>query len=247
MYGRTFDARQTLLRVSFYTKSWQTKDCSTTYTTVDKYWANVVVTCTTSTNKVSYLTGVVSGTTISINYGQTYTSAPITAEGVTLNMNGSGSITQTAAAYFYIKNTTASSQTVSYTSITGYDSSIVCPANSVTEVTYGANNTSVWIGAVRYDGVQLGDKIVISPLDAVETVQTNKLNPLTVYPNPSNGVLNVMLNSKSDIRIFTLDGKLVHTYNNVSSIKADALKNGVYVVSAKQGSVEQRRMISVVR
>ena len=249
MYGHAFDARQTLYRVSFYVKWWQTRNYSITYTTVNQYGANVAITCTTSTNKLFNLTGIVSGTTISATLGtDTYISTPITSEGVTLWFTSTlGPVNQTPAAYFYIKNSLSSSQTVSYTAITGRDTTIVCPANTVTEVTYGANNTSVWIGTVRYDGVQLGDKIVISPLDAVETVQANKLNPLTVYPNPSSGTLNISLSNKSDIKVYTLDGKLILSYRNVNTVKTDALLNGVYIISAKQGGVEMKRMVNVIR
>lgn len=181
--------------------------------------------------------------------------------GQTVDYNGdaiviqrSGRVDKILTKYVYIKNNSGSVQTVSYTGISTKGGSslapishtIVCPKDSVTEIIGMDTGSTVTLGTSVVK-CELGDRLVISNDNAVEMVQPNKTNPLTVYPNPSNGTLNVKLNSKSDIRIFTLDGKLIQSYKNVSSIKADALQNGVYMVSAKQGGVEMKKMITVAR
>lgn len=177
-------------------------------------------------------------------------------DGDCLIYNSRGFFNKVSTKYVYVKNTTSTDQTITYSEAykgeliedpTFRTRTKVIPKDSIVEVIGLIPTSTISIGSVSVSCV-LGDRIVISDNIAVEKMSISKTsNPLTVYPNPCNGTLNVKLNSKSDIRIFTLDGKLVQSYKNVSSIKADALLNGVYVVSAKQGEVEQRRTISVVR
>ena len=183
-----------------------------------------------------------------------------TNDGDCMLWNKRGKYMKVSSKYVHIKNSTSAAQTVTYTEVFLDSISLspvlaprsktrIIPKDSTIELIGLTATSTVSIGSVSTT-CSLGDRIVISDDIAVEKMSTSKMtNALTVYPNPSNGTLNVRLNSKSDIRIFTLDGKLIQSYKNVNSIKADALLNGVYVVSvsAKQGGVELKKMITVAR
>lgn len=216
------------------------------------------------TKTVSYVTG--SWTTLNDVCNNTLIQGPnvlsdsirATNDGDCMLWNKRGKYMKVSTKYVYIKNSTSTAQTVTYTEVFLDSISLspvlaprsktrTIPKDSTIELIGLTPTSTVSIGSASVS-CSLGDRIVISDDIAVEKMSINKVtNPLTVYPNPCNGTLNVKLNSKSDIRIFTLDGKLIQSYKNTSSIKADALLNGVYLVSAKQGGVEMKKMITVAR
>jgi hypothetical protein len=71
-----------------------------------------------------------------------------------------------------------------------------------------------------------------------------KNNGLIIYPNPSNGFLRLSreVESKSDIKVFSLDGKIVYQkglFPNESEINLEHLPNGVYFLELKSGNVNQ--------
>jgi hypothetical protein len=59
---------------------------------------------------------------------------------------------------------------------------------------------------------------------------------LFVYPNPVKSVLNVKNAKNADITIMNLDGRVVKTAKNVSSVNVSDLANGIYSVTIKEGN-----------
>lgn len=69
-------------------------------------------------------------------------------------------------------------------------------------------------------------------------------NDLLIYPNPSNGFLYLSreIESKSGIKVYSLDGKIVYQkvlFPNESSINLKHLPNGVYFLELKSDNVNQ--------
>ena len=67
---------------------------------------------------------------------------------------------------------------------------------------------------------------------------------LFVYPNPVKSVLNVKNAKNADITIMNLDGRVVKSVKNVSSVNVSDLADGMYTVTIKDGnSVSQQKVL----
>ncbi len=67
---------------------------------------------------------------------------------------------------------------------------------------------------------------------------------LFVYPNPVRSVLNVNNAKNADITITNLDGRIVKSVKNVSSVNVSDLADGMYTVTIKDGnSVSQQKVL----
>jgi len=65
-----------------------------------------------------------------------------------------------------------------------------------------------------------------------------------VYPNPVKDILNVKGSKKVDITIMNIDGRIVRSAKNVSSVSVSDLANGLYSVTIKEGSnVSQQKVL----
>ncbi len=70
------------------------------------------------------------------------------------------------------------------------------------------------------------------------------LNSLFVYPNPVKSVLNVKNAKNADITIINLDGRVVKSVKNVSSVNVSDLADGMYTVTIRDGkSVSQQKVL----
>jgi hypothetical protein len=76
------------------------------------------------------------------------------------------------------------------------------------------------------------DQIDIGIPTAVKTV---KGESLVAYPNPVKDVLNVKGSTNADITIRTIEGRVVKSVTNASSIGVSDLANGIYSVTIKSG------------
>ncbi len=71
-----------------------------------------------------------------------------------------------------------------------------------------------------------------------------KSEGLFVYPNPANDILNVKGAKNADITIMNIDGRIVRSAKNVSSVNISDLSNGLYSVTMKEGNnVSQQKVI----
>lgn len=76
-------------------------------------------------------------------------------------------------------------------------------------------------------------------LDTESTASTNDLifNNVTIFPNPTNGILNIQSDKILDVQISNLLGKVVYSNKNLSNgqINLSNLDNGVYFVHLDNG------------
>ena len=87
-------------------------------------------------------------------------------------------------------------------------------------------------GSLFYDGEVEDYCIKINEMPSSNTAIT-KTDEISIYPNPTNGQLNIGIENEEtlDISIYDLDGKIIREgLDNHSSIDVSELANGVYVV-----------------
>lgn len=96
---------------------------------------------------------------------------------------------------------------------------------------YGSNNYS---NSVRTVKNYLNERVAwlnqqwYSPYSHADTI---KQEIITVYPNPTNGVLYVeSVNNVQEIRLLTLTGSLISTYSNVKNGIQLEVENGTYIL-----------------
>jgi len=63
-----------------------------------------------------------------------------------------------------------------------------------------------------------------------------KSESMFVYPNPVHDILNVNGSKNADITITNIDGRVVRSAKNVSSVNVSDLSNGMYIVTLKEGN-----------
>ncbi len=81
-------------------------------------------------------------------------------------------------------------------------------------------------------------------LGAATGIKDVKSDGLFVYPNPVKDILNVKGSKKVDITIMNIDGRIVRSAKNVSSVNVSDLANGLYSVTIKEGSnVSQQKVL----
>ncbi len=68
---------------------------------------------------------------------------------------------------------------------------------------------------------------------------------LFVYPNPVRNVLNVKNGKNADITIMNLDGRVVKSVKNVSSVNVSDLADGMYTITIKEGNTVSKQKILI--
>ena len=91
------------------------------------------------------------------------------------------------------------------------------------------NKADVWahIKAGNTEQIDIGIPTAIKPAAKAET--------LVAYPNPVKDVLNVKGSTNADITIRTIEGRVVKSVKNASSVSVSDLANGIYSVTIKSG------------
>jgi hypothetical protein len=78
-------------------------------------------------------------------------------------------------------------------------------------------------------------------------VKPVEANSLFVYPNPVKSVLHVKNDKNADITIINLDGRVVKSVKNVSSVNVSDLADGMYTVTIKDGNSISRQKVLVAK
>jgi len=107
----------------------------------------------------------------------------------------------------------------------------------------GESNVKFAFHYLGNDGAQV--MIDNVELDYATSVNDNVTNLVSVYPNPSNGIVNVQVSETSVITIVDLAGRVVATYNaNANETLSFTQATGVYVVKVESnGQVSNHKLI----
>ena len=99
--------------------------------------------------------------------------------------------------------------------------------------TWGMNTPS-YFAMDNFDGTVAG-------------VETNNKNQLSIFPNPTNGELNIRVNQNSTVSLYDMNGRLIKsTYLNSSLLNWDIseFKNGIYLLTIESnGNITSQKVI----
>jgi hypothetical protein len=70
---------------------------------------------------------------------------------------------------------------------------------------------------------------------------------LFVYPNPVKNVLNVKNGRNADITIMNLDGRVIKSVKNVSSVSVSDLADGMYTITIKEGNNVSKQKVLIAK
>ncbi len=73
----------------------------------------------------------------------------------------------------------------------------------------------------------------------------HRIKALFVYPNPVKNVLNVKNAKNADITIMNLDGRVVKSVKNVSSVNVSDLADGMYTITIKEGNTVSKQKVLI--
>ncbi len=76
-------------------------------------------------------------------------------------------------------------------------------------------------------------------------VKPVEANSLFVYPNPVKSILNVKNAKNADITIMNLDGRVVKSVRNVSSVNVSDLADGLYTITIKEGNTVSKQKVLI--
>ncbi len=88
-------------------------------------------------------------------------------------------------------------------------------------------------------------KAKYSGASAVKPISSEQ--SLFVYPNPVKSVLNVKNAKNADITIMNLDGRVVKSVKNVSSVSVSDLADGMYTVTIKDGNNVSKQKVLIAK
>jgi hypothetical protein len=68
-----------------------------------------------------------------------------------------------------------------------------------------------------------------------------EINEISLFPNPTNGVINIQSNQPQKVKIFTLEGKLIDNIQIFSNTQYDAsyLSKGIYFIQLENGTTQK--------
>lgn len=142
---------------------------------------------------------------------------------------------------------------------------MIMTGNDYESYTWNCNNNDWNIFPVTETGQYIVEAVDEIGCDVVDTIVVTvdeclgldelSANAMTVYPNPTNGVFTVDLNTTVDhatLSIVDLQGKVCYTAeidNGTSSktIDASQLENGVYILSIETNEFQTKTQIVVAK
>jgi len=86
------------------------------------------------------------------------------------------------------------------------------------------------------------DNIALAPVTGTVDV---KSEGLFVYPNPARDILNVKGGKNADITIMNIDGRVVKSVKNVSSVNVSDLADGLYTITIKEGNRVSKQKVLI--
>jgi hypothetical protein len=88
-------------------------------------------------------------------------------------------------------------------------------------------------------GCSISDSVFVDANLLVINQLLNKTNSFSVYPNPTNGILNVS-NTAEQVLIYNVLGQLLDVQNNVQEINLNHYDPGFYLLSLRRGKDIER-------
>jgi len=108
---------------------------------------------------------------------------------------------------------------------------------------YGAFNCANGNGGTSGDFIYTSTLTVQEVTTGVEMV--NSHDKISVYPNPSSGVINITNTNEVTVMVYSYIGKLVRVYKNTNRKQFDLseLEKGVYFINIQTGKIKETKKI----
>ncbi len=109
------------------------------------------------------------------------------------------------------------------------------------------------IGALHWEDIAYDPAAALAAVKAAYAgeipsgVKPVNAEGLFVYPNPAKSVLNVKNGKSADITIMNLDGRVVKSVKNVSSVSVSDLADGMYTISIKEGNNVSKQKVLIAK
>ena len=123
------------------------------------------------------------------------------------------------------------------------------PVTHTLDISSFAGNPTVYVGIRHFDVTDM-DFIAIDHVKVTATIlataEANGKNAISIYPNPTSDVLNLKIDGKiNNTKIYDVNGKLVLTAGNETSVSLKSLTSGAYVVAVTNadGKVITKKVI----
>ncbi len=183
------------------------------------------------------------------NFNSTILSAPGTYFDTLTSSGGCDSlITLTLSQTLVDENVTVNSNTITSTQTGGTYLWIDCSTNNsiagATSQSYTATVTGNYAVVVTNNGCSDTSVCTMLSISTAGLDDLGTLNNLRLYPNPTNNVVNVVMDGLKieSLSLMELNGKLIADYTNSNSVNLETLVPGVYLLKIKttQGEITRR-------
>lgn len=116
--------------------------------------------------------------------------------------------------------------------------------NAVSSYNYTDNNPVIGVNYYRVKTTQQNDVERYSKVITINNA-LNVLNALNVFPNPAKGIVNISTTDAKELRITTVEGKVVYTkaikaINAITTVDVSTFGKGVYMVEVVNSKGEKQ-------
>ena len=135
----------------------------------------------------------------------------------------------------------------------------VIPFETLTDLN-GLNADGTWTlrveDAYNGDGGSItGVKLIICNIEPPLSIEENTFSELKVYPNPTTGIINIdlgnaMIDGKSTIKLYDIQGRMITTKemnSSIDNLNISNLSDGVYMLSIENGTSKTTKKIVLNR
>ncbi len=131
-----------------------------------------------------------------------------------------------------------------------FNSNYPTPGIAIYSDNSGARNLE-FVEVFNQRVANFGSQLNLVTALSASNLSTNELssrNEFAIYPNPSNGIVNIMSKKSSAVKVFDTAGKLVYTNKKVDAngnLDLTHLPKGVYVMqfASEDGTIQDKKLI----
>ena len=177
--------------------------------------------------------------------GVTYTSSDSTAKDTLVTLSGCDSIVSLKLTITTInKNVSTSEETLTVSESGAQYQWMVCENNyTIVDGEIGQSFTAAANGLyaveITKDGIGCIDTSICSNVKTVGVIQTVFNGPITIYPNPTTGKLNIDAVNFEDVEVYDTSGRLI-IKSELTTISLEEQSKGLYILKVSaNGTIQE--------
>ncbi len=175
----------------------------------------------------------------------TYTSSDSTAKDTLVTLSGCDSIVSLKLTITTInKNVSTSEETLTVSESGAQYQWMVCENNyTIVDGEIGQSFTAAANGLyaveITKDGIGCIDTSICSNVKTVGVIQTVFNGPITIYPNPTTGKLNIDAVNFEDVEVYDTSGRLI-IKSELTTISLEEQSKGLYILKVSaNGTIQE--------